>query len=273
MNSRIFVISKNRPVVKTSQTLVMGGVPHKIVVEPQDVEKYVEAGNPRERLEVLPENDRGFSYVVNYCKNSYDGVHPVIILDDDIIAYFYSLPNVRKCGYSLKTGPEIAEFYAELDREIMETDFEIGTIGKSAFDWAYPDIRPHVTGPGSRYRYSGLPVVIIIKSLRLLEFDFDERLPFKSDVDYALKCMYLDIKYAKFVRFLQQTKMNKDAQQPGGLQKVYDNDDKIRRVINTMLARWPKNVVIDDRKKPINGIPELRVIYKKFDIDYEAIEV
>ena len=72
--------------------LKKGGVDYHIVVEKEDVEKYVEAGHERERLIVLPASNRGYSYVVNFCKNTYlrEG-HPVVVMDDDIANFFYSI--------------------------------------------------------------------------------------------------------------------------------------------------------------------------------------
>ena len=133
MNCQFFVVSKNRPKCVTTKLLKKGGVDYHIVVEKEDVEKYVEAGHERERLIVLPASNRGYSYVVNFCKNTYlrEG-RPVVVMDDDIANFFYSIDGEAKCGLSLKTPEELAEFFEEFNREVMETDFEYGTMGKSA---------------------------------------------------------------------------------------------------------------------------------------------
>ena len=148
----------------------------------------------------------------------------------------------------------------------MKTDFEYGTIGKSAFDWNCIDVSP-------RFKYGGIPHLIVFKGLRTLELDFDERLELKCDIDYSLKCMYLGIVYARFVRFLLQSKMNKEATQGGGLQDVYERRERVQRAHDIILKRWPLNARVDEKKKPINGVPELRIVYKKFDIDFDAVEV
>lgn len=257
---RIYVISKDRPEGKTFDFLRRGNVDYTVVVEPQDYDKYKVAGH--KKILVLPDNDRGFSYTVNYSKNQYDGIHPVVIMDDDILNFFYNYAGSKKISLSLKTGDEIRQFFEDMNDEICSTDFDIGTIGKSAFDWNNEDISPRISYPGSKIRYSGLPVVIIINNKKLLKFDFDEKLCFKSDVDYSLKCMYLGLRYAKFIRFLQQTKMNKDGKQKGGLSETYKKVQKIIDAQNILLERWPDNVVIDEKKKPNNGVPELRIIYK-----------
>ena len=252
---QIYVISKGRPNGKTFHWLRLGKVPYKVVVEPQDYDAYKKAGH--EQICVLPENDRGFSYTVNYSKNQYDGKNPVVILDDDINTFYYSIDGQAKCGLSLKTEEELHEFFENMNRDILRTDFELGTIGKSAFDWNCEDISP-------KTRYSGIPVVIIINSPRLLKYDFDETLCFKSDIDYALKSMYLGIKYAKFVKYLQQTKMNKNVAQDGGLSETYKKTEKLIAAQEILLERWPDNVKVDAKKKPTNGVPELRITYKIF---------
>ena len=131
MNCQFFVVSKNRPKCVTTKLLKKGGVDYHIVVEKEDVQKYVEAGHERERLIVLPASNRGYSYVVNFCKNTYlrEG-RPVVVMDDDIANFFYSIDGEAKCGLSLKTPEELAEFFEEFNREVMETDFEYGTMGK-----------------------------------------------------------------------------------------------------------------------------------------------
>lgn len=257
---KLYVISKDRPDGKTFYFLNLGKVDYTVVVEPQDYEKYKKAGH--KKILVLPDNDRGFSYTVNYSKNQYDGVNPVVIMDDDILNFFYNYSGSKKISLSLKTGEEISKFFKDMNDEICNTDFDIGTIGKSAFDWSNEDISPRISYTGSKIKYSGLPVVIIINNKDLLKFDFDEKLCFKSDVDYSLKCMYLGLRYAKFIRFLQQTKMNKDGKQKGGLSETYKKVQKIIDAQNILLERWPDNIVVDEKKKPNNGVPELRIIYK-----------
>ena len=267
MNCQFFVVSKNRPKCVTTKLLNKAGIPYKIVVEEDDVEDYIAAGHDSKKIVVLPDSNKGYSYVVNFCKNSFlKPGRPVVVLDDDIQQVFYSIPGERKCSLQLNTPEELRTFFEEFDDEIMRTDFEYGTIGKSAFDWSCIDVSP-------RFTYGGIPHVVIFKSLRTLELDFDERLELKCDIDYSLKCMYLGIKYAKFVRFLILSRMNKEAKQTGGLQKVYKNQDRVLRAHKIMLDRWPLNVRVDEKKKPINGVSELRIIYKVFDIDFSKVEV
>lgn len=267
---KIYVISKDRPNGKTFDFLNRGNIEYTVVVEPQDEEQYRNAGH--KNVLVLPKNDQGFSYTVNYSKNQYDGVNPVVIMDDDISNFFYSLDGIAKIGLSLKTGDELHKFFEELNEQILDTDFDIGTIGKSAFDWGYEDVSPRVAYDGSRLKYSGLPVVIIINNKKLLNFDFDTKLCFKSDIDYSLKCMYLGFRYAKFVKFLQQTKMNKDGKQKGGLSETYKNIENIKTAQDILLKRWPDNVLVDPKKKPNNGVPELKIIYKKSNVTPAIIE-
>ena len=257
---KIYVISKDRPNGKTFDLLNRGEVPYTVVVEPQDEQKYRDFGH--KNILVLPENDRGFSYTVNYSKSQYDGVNPVVIMDDDITELFFNLEGCTKLSPSLTRYDNISQFFKELNDEICNTDFDIGTIGKSAFDWNNTNIKPKIAYNGTRTSYSGLPVVIIINNPIFLKFDFDESLCFKSDVDYSLKCMYLGLKYAKFIKFVQHTKMNKEGKQKGGLAETYKNTDNIIKVHKILLERWPDNVFVDEKKLKINGIDELRIKYK-----------
>lgn len=260
---KIYVISKGRPNGKTFYYLKLGNVDYTVVVEPQDYEAYKKAGH--KNILVLPENDRGFSYTVNYSKSQYDGKNPVVIMDDDILNFFYNYENSKDISLCLKTGEEIYKFFEDMSEEICNTDFDIGTIGKSAFDWNNKNIAPRISYRGSRIRFSGLSVIIIINNKDLLKFDFDEKLCFKSDIDYSLKCMYLGFKYAKFVRFLQQTRMNKEGKQKGGLAETYKNEQNIIDAQKILLERWPDNTIVDKTKKVNHGVDELKITYKVSD--------
>lgn len=256
----IYVISKDRPNGKTFEILKKAKYPYKVVVEPQDYQKYKNAGH--ENIEVLPENDRGFSYTVNYSKNKFDGVNPVVIIDDDLMGLYYNLPDVKRVSYNMKTPEEFNTFFKELEKEICNTDFDYGTIGKSAFDWGLLDVSTKVTGVHPKAKYSNIPVFIIINNLELKNIDFDEKLCFKSDIDFSLKCMYKGYKYAKFIRFLQQTKMNKKVTQNGGLSETYKKTELLKETHRILLERWPNNIFEDKNKKEVNGVTELKVIYK-----------
>lgn len=63
----VYVPSKDRPKSKTVNNLVESKIPHYLVIEPQDIEKY-EITSEYTTLLVMPENDRGIAYVRNFCK-------------------------------------------------------------------------------------------------------------------------------------------------------------------------------------------------------------
>lgn len=265
-----YVISKGRPNGKTFDYFNRCDWPYTVVVEPQDEKLYRDAGH--KSVLVLPKNDMGVSYTLNYSKNQYDGKNPVVIMDDDIMSWFYNLPDIPKLSLSLKTAEELRGFFQEFCDAILSTDFDIGTVGKSAFDWNNINVAPRIAEPGSKTRYFQLAVVFVINSLKLKKFDFDETLKFKSDIDYSLKCMYLGLKVAKFNRFLQQTTMNKDGKQKGGLAETYKRTENLQQANDIMLSRWPNNLIVDLKKKPTNGVPELRTIYKVFDEIPECVK-
>jgi len=64
----IYIPSKDRAdQAFTAEMLFRDGVDFKVVVEPQEVEKYSMLG--KQRLLVLPENDRGLVYARNWIKD------------------------------------------------------------------------------------------------------------------------------------------------------------------------------------------------------------
>ena len=72
---------------------------------------------------------------------------------------------------------------------------------------------------------------------------------------------------------LSRNRAYNDFTKGGGLQDVYERQERVQRAHDIILKRWPLNARIDEKKKPINGVPELRIVYKKFDIDFDAVEV
>jgi phosphoribosyl 1,2-cyclic phosphodiesterase len=54
-------------------------------------------------------------------------------MDDDICNFFYSLDGIAKIGLSLKTGEELHEFFDKLNKQILETDFDIGNLHITPF--------------------------------------------------------------------------------------------------------------------------------------------
>ncbi len=82
----ILVPSKGRPTCPTSKILSAAGVPHAVVVEPQDNYTYAGQLSTHAELWQLPENNQGIAYVRNWIKDRMTnlGARWYWMLDDDI---------------------------------------------------------------------------------------------------------------------------------------------------------------------------------------------
>jgi len=107
----IYVLSKNRPKRVTLKLLDDMKVNYYLVIEPQDYDKYTEVlESEYMSIVVLPENDRGISYVRNYCKqHSIENSHKWHWQIDDNIQNFYIRKddkNVKHDGRNLLSATE-----------------------------------------------------------------------------------------------------------------------------------------------------------------------
>jgi hypothetical protein len=128
LDYNIFVPSKNR-VNNCSTILNSSGFKLNIVVEPQDYEKYFKEFNMHNII-VLPENNKGITYVRNFIKNytEENNLHYYWQLDDDITGIFN-----REGTKLIKTG------YINLDnarKQFELNNIALGSLEYRQFAWS-----------------------------------------------------------------------------------------------------------------------------------------
>lgn len=206
----IYIPSKNRPKGKTFDLL--RGIKYTVVVEPQDYDIYVEAGH--ETILVLPENNRGISYVRNFIKRRYRG-ELLLMIDDDIIKFDILNQETGRLTNNSNRKPTI-EYLALLEYTAQDLKFDIATLGMRQFVWSSKV-------PYSYNCFVGTITLINSKT----DIWYDETLACKEDMDFTLKNIYADKIVMRFNKFAYDHTMVANS---GGFSDFY----KEKRMRNTI---------------------------------------
>jgi len=169
----IFVPSKGRPESKLLHWLSEEGLPHCIVVEPQDFEAYKKfylEGN----LKVLHENDKGMAYVRNAILNTAraTGLYSFWMLDDDINAFGKGTPE----GYVYSMVRPALEA-----ADILLEGFAQGALEYSQFAWS--------AQPGDHSDGGYCDVCVRIEPARVKGLAYREEVNLKEDRDFTLQVL------------------------------------------------------------------------------------
>lgn len=238
----IYIPSKGRPNGKTFRLL--NEIKHYVVVEPQDVDLYINAGHDPAFILVLPENNKGIAYVRNFIKRRYkSGL--MVIVDDDIDKFDY-LDTVTGKMTRKENRPEALEYFCKLYLASLEVEFDLATLGMRQFVWS------------QRKKYSEncfVGTITLINSKT--DIWYDDSLRCKEDIDLTLQYIYADKKVIRFNEFVYDHHMVRHDN--GGLAKFYEQKKDLPYV-QVMIDRWPLNCTSVEKF----GRIDLKTKYKKF---------
>ena len=143
MLSQVWIPSKGRPNPSFSQALSSEGIPHVIFVEPQDEESYRQVLSSCAGLRIIPENNRGVTYVRQQMLDSArDSKFRIWMMDDDINRFFRLYP-IRE-GIDKARRRElltIRQALTEAENKFIENDLTYGCFIHNAFGvFAHPGL-------------------------------------------------------------------------------------------------------------------------------------
>jgi hypothetical protein len=168
----IFILSKGRPGAALIKLFLANNVDFTVVLEPQDVAKYRDA-NPMLRIWELKENEQGLAYARNALlgKARQDRSNYYWQFDDNI-ANFYEIISMKE----YIVPPLVAINYAE-----KFTSRGVALIGFNYKQLAWRE----------KFEYSfkrGIYCSVLTNTR--IPVDYDERMKFKSDVDFSIQCLH-----------------------------------------------------------------------------------
>lgn len=265
----VYIPSKGRATAcHTARTFERGGVPFHVVVEPQDADSYA-AALGRERVVVMPENNRGLVYARNFCKD-----HSVAAgaarhwqFDDDIV----DMRRVHR-GYRIPVQASLALGIAEEFTERYE-NIALTSFNNIGFVMATNGVMPGKVPPF----YLNVRCYTCFLVLNSLPNRWRGR--YNEDTDMTLQVLadgWCTVLFNALVMNTGPTNSGgKKVKKEGGQQSVYADDGRLKMARDLERA-WPNVVETVRRFKR----PQHRLDWSKFDtplrrradVDWDALE-
>ena len=222
----VYILSKDRVQNKTAELMKNCGVPHKLFVEPQEVDAYSEQ-HGAENIVNIKQNDRGLVYVRNFILDyaTERGDDWFWMLDDDIGSFFSREgTRTKKCdadeallGAQYILGPGKDAHVGQLALEYQQ------------FAWsAKKDYRTN--------SYADCVVALNTKKLKRSRIRYDEDLQLKVDRDLTIQIIVSGLDVVRVTRFLFSTPKN--GSNAGGLQSVYQSGVEKNNSL-ALAKKWP----------------------------------
>lgn len=173
MVSPILIPSKGRPSENFLQKVQNSGLKHVIFIEPQD-ERIYRISLPKANFEVLPENNKGITFVRNYIKEYAEKktLKRYWLLDDDLRSF-------RECRNGRVITSRMNEILQMAELELTaQPNFILGALDYSKNAW---------TKKGQVVKNSYCEVCVLIETKKLKPFKYRENV--KEDRDMVLQIL------------------------------------------------------------------------------------
>jgi len=245
----ILVCSKGRPEnCPTIRRLIGYGdvIEWRIILEPQDINSYVSAGVPPQKIIPLPENNKGIGYArgraLEQARKIYSGW--VWMLDDDVSNWYKVVGKKCFSGQDMLETLSAAEKHFLSDPSAAQAALEYNQIA-----WAAR--KPYIRG-------SYCDVVVAFHLERTRCVSHRESLPLKEDRDYTMQILaagYTTIRVTEYAFSCPSMGSNK-----GGLHGVYSAPSRIEESCTMMEKLWGPDLAKKVRKK--NGVVDVKINWK-----------
>jgi len=216
-----------------------------LIVEPQELEKYKENYKYYNYI-TLPKNDKGISYVRNFCLNYANkmGWEWFWMLDDDI-------SNIYKRVGSKLIKDKLAIYNAEkiIDHNTAQISLEY-----QQFAWcANKDFILN--------SYNDVAVCINAKKCIDKKIKYREYVNLKEDRDFTMQIIKngYDVKRYTLAAFAAP----KNGSNEGGLKNIYDNSQNELKATKRMIELWGDDICRLNIKK--DGRPDCKIIWKNIN--------
>lgn len=233
--------SKGRPDGQTFGLLRDAGLTYVPLVEPRDVAAYVAAGH--ERVQALPENDRGLGYVRQYAlafaRNA--GIEWYWMLDDDITGFY-----VAEGGKCRRAAA--ADVLQAAEQAIVTEDSAHGGLEYQQYAWR--------NQPGHVTYGSYCDVAVMIRSSVMC--DYRPETGVKVDRDFTLQVIAtgMDVIRTGWLAFAAPA----NGSNPGGLHDEYAAAGREERDSRQLAALWPG---IAEYKPKRDGRPDAKIHWRR----------
>lgn len=240
----IFVPSKNR-VANASLLIKNPETPFIIVVEPQDYEAYTNAF-PGQNFMMLPENDKGISYVRNYIKQQTESVEEWYwILDDDITGFYH-----REGTKMIKDNIEIVLNKAAL--EFYSNEIALGALEYQQLAWS---------ATKSLVINSFCDVAVFVDNTKTKGLRYDPFVEGKEDRDFAMQVIKSGQQTSRTTLYAFGAPAN--GSNAGGLKETFYDQGKELQCVDRMVEKWGIEICEPIIKK--NGRRDVKIHWKEIN--------
>lgn len=248
MNNKIFIPSRGR--YENSPTLNMAvkdSAPVTVFVEPQEVDNY-KKNYPQFEYVVLPESNKGITFVRNYMKEYAQnlGYENYWQIDDDITNLYY------RTGKKLINANFSVLFNSE--QQFIEAGVALGAL----------EFRPFAWSATTDLLFGSYCNAVVFVNLKLIP-DIWYRDFGKEDIDFAMQVIRKRLKTARTTLYAFATPpLGSNA---GGLKEIYYDLGSDARCVDTMIETWGSHIC----KKIVkpSGRVDVKVNWKNIHIKYE----
>lgn len=241
----IFIPSKGRAgASKTIEQLLAHGQEIRVVVEPQDEESY-KAAYPGSILTILPENNKGISFVRNWilehCRNV--GIEWYWMLDDDI-SNFYHREGTKMLKDDYTVLIKAQEIFTKIPK-IAQASLEYQQIAWSASkDYTLNSYQD---------------VCVCINSKRTGNIIYREYVNLKEDRDFTMQIIKSGFDTCRVS--LYAFAAPKNGSNKGGLKEVYDTEGREKICSERMIELWGDSICRLNIKE--DGRPDTKIMWKE----------
>lgn len=235
---KIYVASKGRPAAPLVQALIAGDAgarPWVVIVEPQDAAAYRLAGVEPIHLGILPEDDRGLSYVRQAIREDHlrrrSGGPWFWMLDDDVKSWHRQALVEGEKPRSVKGTMEEVLALAEAaieQRGRKDESFAVSGLEYQQFCWS---------AKNEWREASYCDVVVAIHAERTRAVDFREETGLKTDRDFVMQLLASGAMSGRLSRL--GFGAPKNGSNDGGLSPVYAINGREAADSARMCELWP----------------------------------
>ena len=243
MTTPIFIPSKSR--ADSARLLIREDLPDSVtvVVEPQDEALY-RAHYPTYKFLILPENNKGITFVRNFIKQytENNSIHHYWQLDDDVTG-FYTRQLQKMIKFPLQ------EALAHAETQFRHNNISLGALGYQQIEWS-------ATKDMAVNGYAD--VCVWVDNTKTFGMRYDAYVEGKEDRDFALQVIAAGKRTGRST--LYTFSAPKNGSNDGGLKEIfYDQSGREAECSRRMIEKWPGVCTANVKE---DGRPDVKINWK-----------
>lgn len=216
-----------------------------VVVEPQEQAAYKSAF-PKFEILVLPENNKGITYVRNFIKNYTEsqGVPVYWQLDDDISSLYY-----REGTKMIKTGLNVL---GEAQQQFAANGISLGALEYQQFAWS---------ATKEMVSNSFCDTCVYVENTSTHGMRYREYVEGKEDRDFAMQVIKAGLKTGRTTLYAFASPPN--GSNAGGLKEIFYDAGREQECVKRMVELWGERICVPIVKK--TGRNDVKIMWNEIN--------